>query len=90
MVVQSIPIVDFAKFEENPNKVAQQVFDACKSIGFFYIINHNIPQGDIDKAFELVIIISNKNKNHAIKHNILIEQRVFQLATRRETQILDW
>lgn len=77
MVVQSIPIVDFAKFEENPNKVAQQVFDACKSIGFFYIINHNIPQGDIDKAFELVIIISNRNKNHAIKHNILIEQRIF-------------
>ncbi|CAO3674502.1 hypothetical protein G6F70_004754 [Rhizopus microsporus] len=53
MVVQSIPIVDFAKFEENPNKAAQQVFDACKSIGFFYIINHNIPQRDIDKAFEL-------------------------------------
>ena len=54
MVVESIPIVDFAHFKSDPKKVAQDVFGACKSIGFFYMINHAIPQEDIDKAFELV------------------------------------
>lgn len=54
MVVETIPIVDFAEFKTNPKKVAQDVFDACKSIGFFYMINHEIPEQDIDKAFALV------------------------------------
>ncbi|CEP16066.1 hypothetical protein [Parasitella parasitica] len=53
MVVEAIPIVDFADFKSNPKKVAQGVFDACKSIGFFYMINHDVPQQDIDKAFAL-------------------------------------
>ncbi|KAI8343767.1 hypothetical protein EDC96DRAFT_578425 [Choanephora cucurbitarum] len=53
MVVESIPIVDFAHFKSDPKKVAQDVFHACKSIGFFYMINHAIPQEDIDRAFEL-------------------------------------
>lgn len=55
MVVESIPIVDFADFKTDPKKVAQEVFEACKSIGFFYMINHDLPQQDIDRAFELVI-----------------------------------
>ncbi|KAI8363939.1 hypothetical protein BD560DRAFT_403957 [Blakeslea trispora] len=53
MVVESIPIVDFAHFKSNPKEVAQDVFNACKSIGFFYMINHSIPQENINKAFEL-------------------------------------
>ncbi|KAI8640373.1 hypothetical protein BD408DRAFT_390790 [Parasitella parasitica] len=53
MAVEAIPIVDFADFRSNPKKVAQDVFDACKSIGFFYMINHDVPQQDIDKAFAL-------------------------------------
>lgn len=53
MVIESIPIVDFAEYKTNPKKVAQNVFDACKSIGFFYIINHGLPQNKIDRAFEL-------------------------------------
>lgn len=54
MVVESIPVVDFSDFKSNPKKVAQEVFEACKSIGFFYMINHDLPEQDIDKAFELV------------------------------------
>lgn len=54
MAIESIPIVDFKEFNTNPQKVAQDVFEACKSIGFFYMINHDLPQQDIDKAFELV------------------------------------
>jgi hypothetical protein len=53
-IVESIPIVDFKDFKTNPKKVAQDVFEACKSIGFFYMINHDLPQADIDRAFELV------------------------------------
>jgi isopenicillin N synthase-like dioxygenase len=55
MVPQTIPIVDFANFKSDPKKVAQDVMEACKSIGFFYMINHDIPAADIDRAFELVI-----------------------------------
>lgn len=54
MTVATIPIVDFADYKTNPNKVAQDVLEACKSIGFFYMINHDLPQKDIDRAFELV------------------------------------
>lgn len=53
--VHSIPIVDFSAFKTNPEKVAQDVFSACKSIGFFYMVNHDISLKDIDKAFELVL-----------------------------------
>jgi isopenicillin N synthase-like dioxygenase len=56
MVIESIPIVDFAEYKTNPKKVAQDVFEACKSIGFFYMINHDLPQKDIDRAFELVSV----------------------------------
>lgn len=52
--MESIPIIDFSNFKSEPEKVAQQVSEACKSIGFFYIINHDIPQKDIEKAFALV------------------------------------
>jgi len=53
--VHSIPIVDFSAFKTNPEKIAQDVFSACKSIGFFYMVNHDIPLKDVDKAFELVL-----------------------------------
>lgn len=56
MAVQSIPIIDFADFKSNPNKVAHDVIEACKSIGFFYMINHDLPQKDIDRAFDLVSV----------------------------------
>lgn len=52
--IHSIPIVDFVDFNTNPKKVAQDVFNACKSIGFFYLINHDIPAKDVARAFELV------------------------------------
>ncbi|GAA5796534.1 hypothetical protein EDC94DRAFT_544188 [Helicostylum pulchrum] len=53
MVVESIPVVDFSDFKTNPKKVAQEVFEACKTIGFFYMINHDLPQEEVDRAFEL-------------------------------------
>ncbi|KAI9019255.1 hypothetical protein CLU79DRAFT_670496, partial [Phycomyces nitens] len=32
---------------------AQQVLDACSSIGFFYMTNHGIPLDQVDNAFEM-------------------------------------
>ncbi|KAI8084083.1 uncharacterized protein B0P05DRAFT_570482 [Gilbertella persicaria] len=72
MVVNSIPIVDFANFKTNPKKVAQDVFEACKSIGFFYMVHHDIPQQDIDKAFELSKAFFDLPKEK--KRNYLIQE----------------
>ncbi|KAI8997131.1 hypothetical protein BDB01DRAFT_769934 [Pilobolus umbonatus] len=49
----SIPIIDFAHFDTDPNKIAKEVMDACQSIGFFYAIHHGIPNETIDRAFDL-------------------------------------
>ncbi|KAI8369626.1 uncharacterized protein BYT42DRAFT_585134 [Radiomyces spectabilis] len=49
-VVREIPVIDFGG---EPDKVAQEVLNACKSIGFFYMINHGIPREDIQRAFQL-------------------------------------
>ncbi|KAI9277612.1 hypothetical protein BY458DRAFT_453229, partial [Sporodiniella umbellata] len=53
MSTESIPIIDFSLYETDPKRVAQEVFEACKTIGFFYLINHGISQEDVDKGFEL-------------------------------------
>lgn len=62
MAIESIPVVDFADFKTNPKKVAQDVFEACKSIGFFYMINHDLPEQDIDRAFALVSFVKRKRE----------------------------
>ncbi|KAI9476226.1 MAG: hypothetical protein EXX96DRAFT_576291 [Benjaminiella poitrasii] len=49
----AIPIIDFSDYETNPKRIAKEVFNACKTIGFFYMKNHGLPQDDIDHAFEL-------------------------------------
>lgn len=54
IMVRNIPVIDFADFDSDPKKVAGQVLDACKSIGFFYIINHDLPKDQIDKSFQVV------------------------------------
>ncbi|KAI8975551.1 hypothetical protein BDF20DRAFT_614679 [Mycotypha africana] len=51
--MDSIPVIDFSEIRTNPEAVAQHVFEACKSIGFFYVIHHDIPAEDINKTFAL-------------------------------------
>ena len=50
-----IPIIDFSDFDTRENIIAQQVFDACKKFGLFYIINHSIDSSQIAQGFDLVI-----------------------------------
>ncbi len=41
----ALPIVDFANTEEAP----QVLYKACKEFGFFYLVNHGVPQSLIDE-----------------------------------------
>ncbi|KAL4794038.1 hypothetical protein BDV19DRAFT_204511 [Aspergillus venezuelensis] len=51
----SIPIIDLEPArtggQEELNKVAQEVYQAFKHVGFAYIKNHGIPQDLVDEAF---------------------------------------
>lgn len=52
----SVSVVDFGPFLDGSNKqgVAQEILDSFKSIGFVYLINHGIPQSEIDCMFQWV------------------------------------
>lgn len=52
-----IPMVDFAPWKQahdkqGRQKVAQEVVDACKRVGFVYITNHCVPESVLDEAFD--------------------------------------
>lgn len=53
----TIPIVDFANWNTpttTPSQklsIAKQLTDACRNVGFVYIINHQIPGDLIEEAF---------------------------------------
>ena len=50
-----IPIVDFAEWEstaEKKRRIAAELVDACKTVGFVYIINHKIAPEKLAEAFE--------------------------------------
>ena len=53
-MIDQIPVIDFGNFDTNPKEVAADVLQACKTIGFFYIINHGLPKDQIDHSFALV------------------------------------
>ena len=48
MANQSVPIIDISPFlsgdPDGKASVAQQVAEACETIGFFAIRNHGVPQ----------------------------------------------
>ena len=51
----SIPIIDFAEWNssnlDQKRVIAAGLIDACQSIGFAYIINHQIPRARVAEAF---------------------------------------
>ncbi|KAG7878153.1 hypothetical protein KL907_004555 [Ogataea polymorpha] len=52
----SIPIIDFSELlSEDANarrKLAEKIYVACSTVGFFYAVNHGIPQDVTANAFE--------------------------------------
>ena len=54
--VTRIPIIDLAGVRAGDRealaRAGREIRDACTTIGFFYIINHGVPQTVIDRAEE--------------------------------------
>lgn len=49
---REVPQIDLGDFEARKAEIADQLWDASTRIGFFQLINHGIPQAQIDEAFE--------------------------------------
>ena len=53
-----IPTIDFSRFLngsiQDRQKTVQEVDNALRTVGFFYLRNHGISQGKIDTCFEWV------------------------------------
>tara|TARA_B110000116_G_scaffold12941_1_gene10494 strand:+ start:1332 stop:2369 length:1038 start_codon:yes stop_codon:yes gene_type:complete len=66
-----IPIIDIGAMlagEKNSiNLVAEQINQACKEIGFFFIVNHNMDQSIIDRAFDKSKIFFNLPMSEKMK-----------------------
>ena len=53
--VEEVPLIDFAPFltgrPAERKAVALEIGRACRDIGFFYIVRHDVPQALIDRVF---------------------------------------
>jgi isopenicillin N synthase-like dioxygenase len=48
---RDVPQIDLTDFEARKGEIADQLWAASTEIGFFQLINHGIPQSQIDEAF---------------------------------------
>src|ERR1043165_5919607 len=74
-----IPIIDISAFTTGSNsqaeklKVAKQIYDACRNVGFFYLIGHNVPQEIIDRVLKLGHEFFHLPEEEKIKYSIANE-----------------
>ncbi|KAL0064010.1 hypothetical protein AAF712_009078 [Marasmius tenuissimus] len=56
MSIDTIPIIDFAKFGDGDSPesrdIGKKFYEACRDVGFAYLINTGIPQEKVDGMFE--------------------------------------
>jgi len=48
-----VPQIDMSDFEKRKHEIADQLWSAATEIGFFQLVNHGIPQAQIDAAFDM-------------------------------------
>jgi non-haem dioxygenase in morphine synthesis N-terminal len=50
---RDVPRIDMSGFDASKAEIADQLWRASTEIGFFQIVNHSIPQEQIDEAFAI-------------------------------------
>ena len=50
----SIPVIDLTNFAHRKREVSQQLLQAAKDVGFFYVCGHGIPDAEVDRVFNEV------------------------------------
>src|ERR1700736_4595590 len=51
--VRDVPCIDLIAFEARKAEIAEQLWQASTEIGFFQLVNHGIPQEQVDEAFTM-------------------------------------
>ncbi len=52
-VARDVPKIDLSDFANRKHEIADQLWAASVEIGFFQLVNHGIPQAQIDEAFAM-------------------------------------
>jgi isopenicillin N synthase-like dioxygenase len=52
-VVRAVKQIDLSNFAARKQEIADQLWEASTDSGFFQLINHGIPQAEVDAAFEM-------------------------------------
>lgn len=52
-VIRDVPKIDLSDFARRKQEIADQLWAASVDIGFFQLVNHGIPQAQIDEAFDM-------------------------------------
>ena len=50
---RDVPRIDLGDFEARKQEIADQLWQASTGIGFFQLVNHGIPQAQVDEAFDM-------------------------------------
>ncbi|ORZ26250.1 non-heme dioxygenase in morphine synthesis N-terminal-domain-containing protein [Lobosporangium transversale] len=45
-------VIEFSLFTSNPKECAQQIYEASRNVGFFYLKNHGVSQDSINRMFK--------------------------------------